>query len=277
MKQNSKAIIIVIICMVVYSVLVTMFAASRTKKENNEGNKTKETTPSEVDTTNDFDIVLSPKTIISHNEKKGWYDNPNLEYKNLRFSVYIDKEYNDYHSIVYADKWQMVNYDETVTDYNESFMAIYSTIKYNVIDIELKKLDSNNAKDITDYLDTKDVNYQYDKLVINYVYYDFNQDGVKDDVYFVSNVGLSDYSGFNKTFSFGFAKVLNQNITFYEDVANNVNATNMCLPSFTTIIKYDDKVHLITECSYKSNSKSKHMMYNFTDKQVTKLVETKAN
>ena len=277
MKQNRKAIIIVIIILTGYSILVSLFAASRANKESKKEKVKPTEKVTETDSTNDFDLVINPKTIISHNEKDGWYDNSDLDYKTIRFTVYIDGEKNDYRNIVYADRWQMVNYDETALDFEKSFMAIYSTKDYKVIEIEEKEFSSSNKKDIIDYLSTKDVNYQYDKLKIRYLYYDLNQDGVKDDAYFVSNVGIDDFTGFNKTFAFGFAKVLNQNITFYEDIANNINATNMCNPTFTTLLKVEEKTNLITECSYASNSKSKHMMYNFEDRSVNKLVETKVN
>lgn len=277
MKQNRKAIIIVIIILTGYSILVSLFAASRANKESEKEKVKPKEKVTETDSTNDFDLVLNPKTIISHNEKDGWYDNSDLDYKTIKFTVYIDGEKNDYRNIVYADRWQMVNYDETALDFEKSFMAIYSTKDYKVIEIEEKEFSSSNKKDIIDYLSTKDVNYQYDKLKIRYLYYDLNQDGVKDDAYFVSNVGIDDFTGFNKTFAFGFAKVLNQNITFYEDIANNINATNMCKPSFTTLLKVEEKTNLITECSYASNNKSKHMMYNFEDRSVNKLVETKVN
>ena len=277
MKQNRKAIIIVIIILTGYSILVSLFAASRANKESEKEKVKPKEKVTETDSTNDFDLVINPKTIISHNEKDGWYDNSNLDYKTIRFTVYIDGEKNDYRNIVYADRWQMVNYDETALDFEKSFIAIYSTKDYKVIEIEDKEFSSSNKKDIIDYLSTKDVNYQYDKLKIRYLYYDLNQDGVKDDAYFVSNVGIDDFTGFNKTFAFGFAKVLNQNITFYEDIANNINATNMCNPTFTTLLKVEEKINLITECSYASNNKSKHMMYNFEDRSVNKLVETKVN
>ena len=278
MKQNKKAIAIIIIGMIFYSILVAMFAASRANKNvKKDDTPTEQQKPSDSDSKNDFDLIINPNTIISHNEKDGWYDNSGFDYKNIKFNVYIDGKGYDYRSIVRGDKWQMVNDDETSTTYEKSFIAIYSQIDYKVVNYEGKELSDSNKKDITDYLTSKNVNYLYDKLNIEYIYYDFNQDGVKDDVYIVSNVGIDDYTGFNKTFAFGFAKVLNQSVTFYEEIANNVNATNMCKPSFSAIIKIEDQNDLIAECNYISNSKSKHMMYNFVDKTVNKLVETKAN
>ena len=77
--------------------------------------------------------------------------------------------------------------------------------------------------------------------------------------------------------SYVFVRSLNQNITIYEDVNSNVNAMNMCDPKLRGVLSFKGDSILIVDCSYIGNNGTKHTLYSMEEKNVTKLLETKAN
>ena len=283
MKSHIKAIIIVFIILIIYTFLVYAYASGKKTKNKDPKNDNKVVDPDPNPKPDDsenlssyaFNIILYPKTKIGYNNGK-WYENESFDYNDKYFDVYAKELYKSM-KVVYTDRWYIMDDSKKFVDYDGRFAAINSTISYTFVQGNSEVLTSENDAIIKAFLDSQGVKYNYESLQKSVMSFDVNRDGIRDDIYVISNLFLDDYTGFDSTFAFAFVRTLNQNIILHQDAFKDVNALSICNPNLDGILVIDDVPQLILSCSYFSEAGTKHMIYNVEEKKANKLFETKAN
>ncbi len=281
MKGHIKAIIIVFIILIIYTVLVYIYATGKNKLEVKEEPKQVNPEPDNPDDNTeikeyDLNVVLFNRVFLGYKDGK-WYENPSYDYTSKDFDFYSNGDKYSNMGLVYTDRWYVMDKEKNFVDYDNGFLAINNTKDYTAIPYKEEQLSSTNRSDIESFLQSKGLNYNYDTLKKIVMSYDLNRDGIRDDIYVLSNLFLEDYSGYDKTFAFAFVKTLNQNVLLFEDSYNAIDAVSLCDPYIEGIIGVDSTNALIIGCEYYSEGGTKYMLYKLDSKNATKLLETKAN
>ena len=278
MKGHVKAIINVFVILIIYTIAVSNYANNKSHKiaENNAKKKEVTPPPTEEETEYQFNIILGPKTILGYSDGL-WEENPTYDYKDKYFDVYTGENGYSNIKIMYDNDWHAMNDDRDFIEWADDFTAINSSIEYQRKNQAYSDINASEAAVITDFLNSKGITFNYDTLNKHVMIEDINKDGIKDAIYVVSNLFLDDYTGYNNTFAFAFARVLNQNLVLFEDTYKTPGALNICNPYVDQIIYIDEKPILILGCGFSSNGGTKHMLYEIEGKTVNKLIESSAN
>ena len=283
LKGNVKAIIIVFIVLIIYTIGVGAYAKSKQKKLDDEAKtpekkQEKQKTPDDNEkiTKYDFNLVLSSKQFLGYKDGK-WYQNSDYDYTNKDFDVYADGQKYDYRSLVYTDRWYIKNPDSTFLDYSNSFLAVSADIDYSLVVNNGGEVTEEQKKVVEEFLQSKNINYNINTLKISAFVNDLNRDGIQDTIYTVSNLFLTDYTGYDKTFAFVFVRTLNQNVVLFEDTYKAINAVSICDPFTYSVITIDGKNSLLVGCEYYSMGGIKYMVYSLNEKTPTTLLTTTAN
>ena len=280
MKVHAKAVVIVFIILITYTIIVVSYA-NKKKNTNKEDNNpvvqpTETPEPKTVQKEYPLNVILSTTTMLGYSDGV-WEENPTYEYEHKDFDVYLDNNAYQHIRIIYDNSWHAMDPDRNFIDYEGDFTAIKSTIEYSRRNQDYVPLDATNEQVIKEFLDSKNITYNYDTLNKHVMIEDFNKDGIKDYIYVISNLFLDDYTGYDSTFAYVFVRSLNQNIMIFEDTYKAVNALSICNPYIDQFITVEDHLSLLLGCSYASAGGTKHMIYEMTGKTVNKVLETAAN
>ena len=278
MKGYVKALIIVVIILILYTIMVGAIAKNRNNKNNKKDEPTSKPTEKTTNKVTNYDanIILLPNTILGYSGGV-WEENKALEFDNKDFTVYTDQVYQNV-KLISTDHWHIMRKDNSFIDYHNDFIAINASIPIEAVSNTLStEITPENEAVIKEFLNSNSIKYDYDKLNKNVFVFDVNHDGLRDEIYTVTNVFLEDYLGFDNTFAYVFVRTLNQNIVLYEKIINNINAMNTCNPLLQGVITVDNTSYIVVECNLYSDMGAKHFLYNIADKKAFKVIETEAN
>ena len=155
--KNIKQIIVVIVILLVYCIAVGIFISSRHKDEKSNNNSNNSSQNQKADS-NELDMIMTPNTIISVTDDK-WEENSDLDYSDIKFNVYTDKEYKDSY-VTYTDEWYIMDSGRSSIDFDTKigFTAISS--KTNALFNYLQDSFSDADKEVVNaYLESKDVKF----------------------------------------------------------------------------------------------------------------------
>ena len=194
-KNYIKITAILIAIMTVYSIVIYIIAANRNTKEDNKNDgkvteneniSTPETPEKEEAIIGDYNIILSPNTILAYKDGK-WQENPKLNYKNMLFDVYINNEYKEKKYLSYSDKWYIFDESKNFLDYDGKILAVNTALDYKNLSYMTSELTGTDQNVITSLLNEKGITTNYDTLKKSKIIFDINKDGMRDDIYFISN------------------------------------------------------------------------------------------
>lgn len=291
MKKYLKVTIVLLVVLTIYSIIV--FAIS--KKENKQTptdnptiqtpsnptpEKPKEESKEDIVKKNpDYNLIIYPNTIVSY--KNGvWVENKELNTTNLLFDVYVNNNPLGQKYLTYNNKWHLYennNGTKNFINYDGELLAVNTNKEYNLFNFTNSELDDNDKNVISTYLTENGITFNYDDLAKSKKVYDVNRDGMRDEIYFISNAYTELESDYNKSFSIGFVKYYNKTEVIYatiEDFSYNLLMGNAYLQS---IIEIDGKLHLIVGCSYYSNQGTQHIIYESTSNGINKILTTSTN
>ena len=278
MKDHLKAIVVVFIILITYTILVYVYAKSKNSKTNEKESKDKtvekDKKPEETSKIDDITVIITPNTYLGYGQGK-WHELDKYDYENKYFDVYTGTT-NTNKKLVYSDSWYIMNEDRTFIDYNDGFVAVLAQIPYTYSQATEVALTNAHAQIIKEFLDKENVKYNYNTLRKHVYNFDVNHDGLKDDVYVISNLFLDDYTGFDKTYAYVFVRTLNQNVLLYEKSFDDVNALSICNPNVLGFFTIDDNPLILMNCSYFSAGGTKHILFDIDEKTAKLVLESKS-
>ena len=285
MNKNIKVGLIAVAILTIYSIGIYIFAAQKnSQNNNNEPEKIPENNNNENDKDiiknenvfkADYNIILSPHTIIGY--KNGiWQENPKLNYNNMLFDVYINNEYKDKKYLSYSDDWYIFNENKDFLDYEGNILAVNTSLEYRNIGFVTSEFNEIDQSEITKVLNDKGITSNYNELKKSKIIFDINKDGMRDNIYFISN-SFEENSSSNKAFSIGFVKYYDKYEVFYEVIEDLDSIFTISNPSLQNILEIDNHTYLIVASEYYSNSGTEHHIYQVSDKNLLEVLKTKAN
>ncbi len=250
MKKGKLKYIIIIVVLVIYGVgMYLVFGISETKER-------------KASTT-----ILVGDFAVWNYSSRDWM---NVSSQNLlselnwqKFNIYVDNQYFGKYLIWQDDKLYLFDDDRKPVNYDGNLFAYKAGFDMNVLPF--------TVSDVTDYSYVKEVllnhNLSPDSqfTLAQVASLDFDQDGVNEDFYTVSNAFADDFFP-DKYFSFAFMVKDNRIYMLYEDVDTN-DGVNGCKPSLYTIADFDNdnQYELILVCYKYSNQTPLAMLYEFGD------------
>lgn len=294
MKKYLRVSLVLIAILTVYSIIV-FIVANNTKEKvpetptntgennsngNNNGNKeenpNKEEKPNNVSLLGDYNIILAPNTIISYKDKK-WIENKNLNYSNILFDVYVDMELLGNKYLTYNNNWLIYDENRNFYDYNGELFAINTKKEYKLRNFAYNNLNNNDKNEIISVLTSLNISYNYEDINKYKISYDINRDGVREDIFFISNAFTENESFYNNSFSVGFVKLENETNIFYKDIDDISANYSICNPYLQNILEFDNNLYFITGCAYFSNMGTEHYVYSVNDNKVKQELKTSIN
>lgn len=178
-----------------------------------------------------------------------------------KFKIYVNNQYFGKYSVWKDDQWYLFDSNKNAVSYSGDLFAYKA-------DFDMKIADFSIA-DITDYtyvnqvLQEHGIDSNSDYTLANVYKVDFDNDGIVEEFYAVSNVFAIDFFP-EKYFSFVFMVDNNKIYMLYEDVDVN-EGVNGCKPSLYTVADFDNDqdYELILNCAKYSNQTPLTMLYEF--------------
>lgn len=144
--------------------------------------------------------------------------------------------------------------NDTLVEFDENFKIAYSSnLKLNLADYSSDELNSEDMKKVSDILKEHGI-IGYENLnTSSKVSFDYNNDGISETIYFVSN--LFDETKYDKVFSFVYYISGNDIIYLIEQIDTIENTYELCIPSMNSIVDLnnDGIYEFIISCEYFSN------------------------
>lgn len=283
-KNYIKITAILIAIMTVYSIVIYIIAANRNTKEDNKNDdkvteneniSTPETPEKEEAIIGDYNIILSPNTILAYKDGK-WQENPKLNYKNMLFDVYINNEYKEKKYLSYSDKWYIFDESKNFLDYDGKILAVNTALDYKNLSYMTSELTGTDQNVITSLLNEKGITTNYDTLKKSKIIFDINKDGMRDDIYFISN-SFEESNTENKAFSIGFVKYYDKTEVFYDVIKEVDSIYTISNPYLQNILEINGQIYLIVGSEYYSNSGTEHYVYQILNNSIMEVLKTNAN
>lgn len=247
-KGRSKYIIIIIILLIYLLGMYLLFGVDEVKKN-------------KVTTT----LLIGNSSVWNYSGRK-WSNVTNNQLLSSldwqKFMVYINSEKLGNYYLWNDDKWYVFDDDKKALSYSGLFFAYKADFDMKVLKYETKQIiDFTYVNEVlSKYNLISSVNYTVSTITS----VDFNQDGVNEDFYVISNVFSEEQV--DKYFSFVFM-VKNEKIyMLYEDVDNN-DGVNGCKPYINLVadVDNDKKNELVLTCARYSNQLPIDMLYKFEE------------
>ena len=226
-KKYGKFIIIFVILLAIYGLIIYFVAGGKKEEEkepnNNGSGNTNPVTPtpdipkSQVDAI----IFISESGILTHSDI-GWRVASTEVLSGKTFDVYKDNSLIGNYRIMYNDIWRLYDDNNNRYDYdNGSIMGVNTDLDFRYISIHTENVTSEDKNNVKEFLDKKDLKYDIDSISIKKHTYDFNNDGIRDDILYTAShsVDLDGSSNDNDIFSAIFVKNSNntQQLLFSKD------------------------------------------------------------
>lgn len=144
-------------------------------------------------------------------------------------------------------------------DFDEQLMYAYSSgLDLETIDFNIQELNTSDIQKIDSILKENDIMGYENLNEAEKITFDFDEDGINEEVYFISN--LFDETTYNKVFSFVFM-IQNDKVSYLlKKIDITDNAYNLCIPTPNAILKIDN-YKLVVRCDYFSEMGSDSYLY----------------
>lgn len=219
-------------------------------------------------------LIIGDNTVWSYN-KKNWINISEQEaFRNLswkKYNVYSNNLKQGVYTLWHDDKWYVFDDSKNAVNVDGDFLAIDSNFEIKVSNFNIQNIDvddniytvlSNNGLNTSSMFTSK---YK--------VNFDFDNDGLEEDFYVISNVFSMDFNP-SKLFSIVFMVKDKKIYYLYNDIIENKNNFSGCKPYINSILDVDDdnKYEILLSCSKYSVGKRVDMLYHFTDGQFKLLI-----
>lgn len=257
MKKSTKTSFMIIIIIIVLSVMFFLTIGLDLMKNDKMDN-----------------VVVVGNEAIFKKEGEKWR---NVSFQDIgkynwkEYYTYIDHSYYGNYNLYYSEKWYLFKGKNEAVNYEGDLLALRGNIKYKVVDFTLH--------DIEDFTDSKRVlqenNLPIDSVLTSssFVNIDIDHDGVKEQIYMISNKFPIEDVG-DTYFSFIFMVKDNRIIYLYKKVEQLEDSYSGCKPYISNMMDVDEdnQYEIIISCGYYSNNGISHGMYKFEGDKFKLLV-----
>ena len=220
---------------------------------------------------------MSPNTIISYSNGK-WSEKKNYDYVNKQFDVYDETgKLGNYQLQKSNDKWHVKDASNNFIDYAGNLFAITGDYEYNNIDYLKEDLKESDEQNIRSYLDSKGITYDYNEISKTKIVIDINNDGIREDVYAITNAFTDSPDLFNKVFSVVFVKSISNSTPIYENIMEIEKSYQSCVPYISNIISVNNEKDIILGCTHFSDNGTEHIVYKILDNKYILQLKTSIN
>ena len=204
-------------------------------------------------------LILSDNEIYSFENDKLKKVTKDIE-KQLNITSISDS--TEYLTFTYKNNYLLFYEDGEPINIPSNFHFAYSSkLNIEVQDYKYIDVSEENLEKFDEILKNHDIiGYTY-LNISKKLSYDFDSDGIKEDIYFVTN--LFDEDEYDKVFSFVYYIKDDQIIYLQEDVTNIENAYDLCLSDANDIFSLNNQKYMIITCRYFSNKGVENKMYQY--------------
>lgn len=219
-------------------------------------------------------IIVNDSTIWQL-EENNWTSIPvsNSETDTLNweeFNIFIDNKNIGKYSVVYDNQWYLFDKDRKPYNYSGNLIAYQANYKMKVKDFTKKEI--TDFTKVNKVLEENNLSTNQELTVSNYIDVDYDNDGIDERLYFISNAFPLDTNP-NYIFSIVFAEKDNKTYQIYKSIEKN-QSFNGCKPYISAIIDVNDdnKYEFILSCSEYSVEKTIDMLYEFKNNEFKIIV-----
>ena len=251
MRKDNKVIIVLLVLLVIFFIaMFALFGINNIKQE-----------------TYTSTIIVGDSAVWKYQNKKWTNLKLDTSLKELswkNYTIYSDDEEIGNYELWHDDKWYAFDKQKNAIDLPDKFIAYDTNFKLKLLNV--------NKDDVKDYT------YVYKVLEDNLIptnsnftslyksTLDFDNDGLEEDFYIVSNAFAFDNS--DKTFCLAFMVKNNEIYPIYTDIDNNYYYKG-CKPYYNTFldVNNDGLYEFILSCGKYSKKEQIDMLYQYIDNQ----------
>ena len=247
---NKKVYIFLIVVLVLFLIIMFLVFGSKSIKEEN---------MSEV-------IIVGDKTVWKYAKKK-WY---NIHYKASyqelswkKYKVFSNNQEMGVYYLWHDDKWYAFDEEKNAVMVDGDLFAYSANFDLNVYNFSTENIEAN---DYVNYvLESNDISGSSKFTSLYKITFDYDNDGVDEDFYLVSNVFPMDFVP-EKSFSIAFMVKDDTIYYLYKDISS-YKGFNGCKPYYNTIldVNNDGVYEIILSCNDYSVSNRTDMLYQYID------------
>lgn len=247
--MKKRYIVILLIIIIYFTVFFLLYGKDEMKK-------------SKLETT----IIVNDSTIWQL-KNKNWYNiRDDASKKDLnweKFNIVINNKEIGKYQVVYDTKWYLYDDNKNPYSYTGNLLAYQANYKMKVKDF--KETPINDYTYVNQVLEENSLPTNEELTVSNLITLDFDDDGVDENFYFISNAFPLDETPEN-IFSIVFMEKSGVIYKMYNSIEKN-KGYNGCKPYINDIIDVNDdgKYEIILTCAKYSVETPIDMLYTFTN------------
>ena len=186
------------------------------------------------------------------------------------FNIIIDNKNVGKYAIVYDEQWYL--FDKNRKPYNYTGNLIAYQANYTMKVKDFTKQEITDFTTVNKVLEENNLSTNQEFTVSNYIDVDYDNDGVDERLYFISNAFPIDTNP-STIFSIVFAEKDNKIYQIYKSIEEN-RSFNGCKPYLSAIIDVneDNRYEFILSCSRYSVETPIDMLYQFKDNEFKIIV-----
>ena len=243
MRGKSIYIVLIIILFVFFIVMFVLFGLDNIRKKN-------------LETT----IITGDNTAWVYKNAE-WYNVLENDFSKLNwqeYKVFSDNKYLGKYLLWHDDKWYVFDHNKKAIDTDGVLMAYRAN--YNIKVAEIADTIVDDDVYVTTALDDNNISLDTDFTSKYKVSIDYDNDGIEEDFYIISNVFSLESE--NSIFSIVFMAKDDKIYYIYRDV-DSKKGLNGCKPFFKSFldVDQDDKFEFILGCGRYSIGDEVNMLY----------------
>lgn len=182
-----------------------------------------------------------------------------------KFLVYSNNEKVGEYSLWHDDKWYVFDDDRNSVKLDGDLLAISANFDVKVLPFQLEQLNNNDMKYVYSVLQKNGLSVDNKFTSLGKVRVDFDNDGVVENFYVMSNVFATD---FIPKMIFSIVFMIKDDFIYYiyNDISQN-RSYNGCKPYFNSFIDVnnDNKYEFILSCGKFGSNNQVDMLYEFEE------------
>ena len=248
MKSRKIYIFLIVIFVIFFGVMFYLFGIDEIKSENQ-----------------DLTMLIGHNTVWKYHGKKWLNLSKNLKHYDLdwqKYHVYSNQEYVGELLLWHDDKWYAFEDNKDAVSLEGDLLAYKGNYQLSFYPFSENNLEDYSS--VYEVLNKYGISQDSVFTTAYHVPFDFDQDGIEEDFYIISNAFSQDEV--NTTFSLVYMIKDNQISMIYEYLDGG-NSFNVCKPYFTSFldVNEDSIYEFILSCGGFSISEPIHMLYQYRD------------
>ena len=256
MRKKSTYIILIVVLFVFFAVMFLTFGISNIRDKQRE-----------------LVFLVGDNTIWTYQNKK-WTNHESLSANSSlnwqEYNIYLNREKFGKYSLWHDDRWYAFDSMNNAVSLEGDFFAYRSNRNISIYPFQESSIQNYSYVDVVLKENSLPTNHEFTSAY--QISFDFDQDGVVEDFYILSNVFPMD---FHPEHLFSIAFMVKEGVIYpiYNDIESNY-VYNGCKPYFQYFLDVDEDFtsEFIMGCGYYSVEESRYMLYQFQNNEFKILV-----